>query len=302
MRLTLSSLSTLLLGLSFALTACDNEQEPNFQLGGGGTSTQPISKGDAGRIEMPKLTGESNELFITHKTAPTKAYGDSVLNYAYAYDKRYFHSKWVAFRFDDDTRPRTVARKDYKIRPQYPIDPKLPLMYALASDLSFNGYDHGHLCASADRLYSREGNDQTFYMSNMSPQIGNFNQNYWTAFENKVQTLGRDKSFADTLYIVKGGTLNDIDENTLYVATRKMPVPKHYYMALLKVKNGVYTALGFYIEHKDYGVNGTDAHLRQHAVTIRDLEKNTGIDFFHNLPDLVENAVETNLTLSAWRL
>lgn len=290
------------MGFSFALTACENESEPYFQLGGGGSSTQTIAKGDAGRIEMPKLTGESNELFITHKTAPTKTGGDSVLNYAYAYDKRYFHSKWVAFRFDSDTRPRTVARKPYHIRPQYPRDPKLPAAYALYDDISFNGYDHGHLCASADRLYSREANDQTFYLSNMSPQIGNFNQSYWTAFENKVQALGRDASFADTLYVVKGGTLNNPDGFLRYVANNKVPVPSHYFMAVLKIKNGVRTAIGFLIEHKNYGVSGTDSHLRQHAVTIRDLEKTTGIDFFHNLPDLVENAVETNLTLNAWRL
>lgn len=252
---------------------------------------------------MPQLTGGDGELFIVHRTAPTTAQGDSVVNYAYAYDIERFHSRWVAFRFDGNTRPRLVGRKDYSIRPKYPIDPKLPQRYALASDLTFNGYDHGHLCASADRLYSREANDQTFYMSNMSPQIGKFNQEYWTAFENHVQDLGRDSGFADTLYVVKGGTITEEKGLLGYLSSAHVPIPKYYYMALLKVKNGVYTGIGFLVEHKNYGVKGNKAHVRSHAVSIKALEAATGLNFFHNLDDKVESVVESAApTASSWRL
>ncbi len=282
-----------------AFNACDSD-DPNYNLSGKKKPTPTTATRDADRLEMPKMTAD--DLFIIHRTDNPSG-NDSIVNYAYAYDTRYFHSKWVAFRFDKDTRPKNVARKDYSIRPKYPRDPKLPTLYALTDDITFNGYDHGHLCASADRLYSREANDQTFYLSNMSPQIGQFNQNYWTAFEQKVQDLGRDASFADTLYVVKGGTLNDPDQFLGFVAGNKVPVPTHYYMALLKVKNGSYTAIGFLLEHKNYGVNGSDKYVRQHVVSIRQLEQATGINFFHNLPDAVENAVEgTAPVLSAWKL
>ena len=83
-------------------------------------------------------------------------------------------TEWVAFRFDNAMREKQVARKDYSIRPQYPKDPLCTV--TTSNDASFSGYDHGHLCASADRLCSRLSNDQTFYMSNMSPQMGDFNQ------------------------------------------------------------------------------------------------------------------------------
>ena len=283
------------------LVACEKEDTPGYQLGGDpATVVVPVAKGDAGRLEMPKLRGTSDELFIVHRTAPSAAGRDSVVNFAYAYDIRKFHSRWVAFRFDSDTRPKRVDRKSYSIRPQYPRDPKLPAIYALQNDASFNGYDHGHLVASADRLYSREGNDQTFYLSNMSPQDPQFNQSYWVNLEQLVQTLGRDEKFSDTLYVVKGGTIDRDDYIWKYVSSNRVPVPKYHFMALLRVKNNTYSAIAFWLENKDYGKSSTKADLATHILSVRELESLTGIDFFHNLPDAIEQQVEGSPTLSTW--
>ena len=287
---------------SLLLTACDGDgHNPNIQLGGDDKPSHVVlPKNDLARLEMPALKKDAHEIFVVHRTAPVRTGGDSVLNYAYAYDTSLYHTRWVAFRFDGDTRPRNVTRKAHTIRPQYPRDPKLPVQYALADDLSFKGYDHGHLCASADRLYSREANDQTFYISNMSPQDPQFNQDYWSALENHVQTLGRDPDFADTLYVVKGGTI--YEPNVLRrITSQRLPVPKYYFMALLKVKNGTYSAIGFRLEHKDYGHKGSKQRMLQHVVSVAELQTLTGIDFFHNLPDAVEAAVERIAIPSAWK-
>ena len=42
--------------------------------------------------------------------------------------------------------------------------------------------------------------------------------------------------------------------------------------------------------------------MRKHALSIAQLERNTGINFFHNLPDPVEQGVEKDFVLSAWGL
>ena len=306
--------------LCLTFTACEKEDNPNINWGGGTdqpkpkpnpTPDQPTpqpspqldaqGRADAARLEMPALTGENGELFIVHRVINPHG-RDSILNYAYAYLPQSFHSRWVAFRFDAQTRLKAVGRKDYKIKPQYPRDPKLPTAWAIPSDLSFGrGYDHGHLVASADRLFSREANDQTFYMGNMSPQLASFNQQYWTGLETLVQDLGRSSSFADTLYVVKGGALSPLASYG-YAANGRMPIPHHYFMALLKVKNGVYSSIGFWMEHKNYGKTGKAKEMGKHAVSVSSLEKLNGINFFHNLPDNVEQRVENNLTLSAWGL
>ena len=308
-----------LLCLSLTLVACDKEQKPEVNWGNSGTTPTPAPTPDptphitpgkmseanrlaALRIEMPLLTGDAAERFLVHRVAPAAPGRDSILNYAVAYDATLFHSRWVAFRFDTDTRPKKVGRKPYAEKPQYPADPLLARAEALPSDISFNGYDHGHLVASADRLFSREANDQTFYLTNMSPQLAHFNQRYWTALENLVQDLGRRTSFADTLYVVKGGTIDRTAGILKYVAGNRVPVPAHYFMALLKVKNGVYSGIAFWLENKNYGKTGTTADMRKHALSVAQLERNTGINFFHNLPDPVEQRIEKDFTLTAWGL
>lgn len=315
--------------MSLFFVACTNDDDPddiqteehhdytNANVGAEGasyvlTETRANSSSFAGRLEMPRL--QQGDVFIVHQATDMK---DKPVNYAVAYLPTLHHSRWVAFRFDNtigkrgvDKDGNPINRKDYSIKPQYPQD---PLCNATTKDdASFNGYDHGHLCASADRLCSRTANDQTFYMSNMSPQIGSFNQDYWTRYENFVQNLGRNcgpssganPSFADTLYVVKGGTVTNVKETTK-VEDYRMPIPSHYFMALLSVKNGRYAAIGFWMEHRQYDtsiIRNNNAEIAAHAVSIDRLEELTGIDFFCNLPGAVEKAVEAACMPSVWGL
>lgn len=269
------------------------------------TETKTNSSAFANRLEMPRL--QPGDVFVVHQATDMK---DKPVNYAVAYVPAQHHSRWVAFRFDNATKGRSVSRKDYSIKPQYPQD---PLCTATPKgDASFNGYDHGHLCASADRLCSRTANDQTFYMSNMSPQLASFNQDYWTKYEGFVQNLGRNcgtvsganTSFADTLYVVKGGAIRDA-VTTTKVENYYMPVPTHYFMALLSVKDGKYAAIAFWMEHRQYDlsiIKNDKAEIAAHAMSIDRLEELTGIDFFCNLPGAVEKAVEASCIPSAWGL
>ena len=76
-----------------------------------------------------------------------------------------------------------------------------------------------------------------------------------------------------------------------------MPVPKYYFMALMCKKSGTYKAIGFWVEHKSYGGN---PDVSSWAVSIDELEKKTGIDFFCNLPDRIENPIEKTFSLESW--
>ena len=285
----------------FTVAACSKEEDDGFifnpDASGPVAPAAPQGK-VASRLEVPAL--KEGNLLLSHWSIEG---GDSVMTFCVEYDKKKYHSRWVAFRFDATTAARKVGRKDYDIKPQYPIDPLLPTSYAIESDASFQGYQHGHLVASADRLYSRTANDNTFYMTNMSPQTAKFNSPYWSEFEQFVQGKGRDRSFADTLYVCKGGTIDKEAHIIEYVSRGRMAVPRYYFMALLKVKNGKYTSLGFWMEHKSYGSKAPErSEMRQKTLSIDELEELTGIDFFHNLPDVVENATEQLCLPSAWGL
>ena len=240
------------------------------------------------RLEVPRLQS-SGTIFIQHST---KIGSDSIMTYCLEYNPTKFHSRWVAFRFDGKTRGLGSGRTN-----MWADDPKLPQNYRIGYG-TFSRYTRGHLCASYDRQYSAEANKQTFYMSNMSPMEYDFNGSYWTAYENYVQDIGRNAAFADTLYVVKGGTIeNSMTQGTVKSSGGKsIVIPRYYFIALLRFKAGQYSALGFWVEHKDYGYTDKNTAPRSviihKAVNIDQLEKNTGIDFFHNLPDNVEKQVE----------
>ncbi len=267
-----------------------------------------FGKSEAMRLEVPALRRGSGIYFVTRRAAIDNRPGvGKTINYCIEYDSTYYHSRWVAFCFDDTTRQRNVSRSDVP----YQTDPFLPARCRLQENGFYgSGYDHGHLCASADRLFSTEANEQTFYMTNMSPQIHNFNGGYWVTLEGLV----RDWSLASKnkrLYVCKGGTIRtdqQLRTTNAYNALGKqvkVAVPKYYFMAILaETHNQTFQSIGFLLEHKDYGYNYNSIApkelMKQHAVSIDELEEFTGIDFFCNLNDALENAVEKNYSLSAW--
>ena len=307
--------------LSTAAVSCDDDlpavilgQKASDDSGSGGSGINTLPSEYLKRYEVPQLS--DNGIFIEHSAL----YGsDSVMTYCLEYDASAMHSRWVAFRFDNYTGSNNVGRSNEP----FTDDPDLPSACRIGSNgfgsayydvsgnyqqLPSNQFDRGHLCASADRYMSTAANEQTFYMSNMSPQMSKFNSPYWSAYEAFVQNRGRSSLYCDTLYVVKGGTIGQ--GQTLGYVPRtngaKVTIPKYYFMALLKCKNNTFEAIGFWMEHKVYDAYTNDApptsEIAAHAVTIDELELHTGIDFFHNLPDNIEQSVEASYTLSNWGL
>jgi endonuclease G len=246
----------------------------------------------SGPVEIPELRNGVNDIFTSHSTT----YGGQKLEtFSLEYDCSKKHARWIAFRFDNRSGKTTTGRSEEPFQP----DPSIDVQYQrVQADFGRKGYDRGHICASADRLYSEEANIQTFYYTNMSPQKNDFNIGMWRELEAKVQIWGRSNTFRDTLYVVKGGTIDKEDQILTFIDNdRSKPVPKYYFMALLCKKGNGFKAIGFWLEHKSYSLPYS---LAPYAVTIDHLEELTGLNFFHHLPDKLENSVESQLSLTAW--
>lgn len=147
-------------------------------------------------------------------------------------------------------------------------------------------YEKGHVCPSGDRLYSKDVNEQTFYMTNIMPMVAKFNGGIWNMMEIRVRNW---VSGADELYVCKGGTI-DKAEYVLSKTIGNHIVPKYYFMALLHKKGDTYKALGFWVEHLNE--DRSNDKLGNYVISIDELEQKTGIDFFCNLPDDIETKVE----------
>lgn len=235
--------------------------------------------------------------------------GVQILNYALEWDNTKRHANWVAFTFDTTTSADNVKRTD-----AWSVDPKLPAeMQVQESDHKNDGFDKGHLCASEDRVYLKEANEQTFYYSNMSPQLNDFNGGFWGKLEARVQTWGRSTADGvyDKVYVTKGGTLNKLLKNfkgtTVNGGTpttdangftiHGLACPEYYFMAVLSQKDDVFHL----VPHKEGMTrNPSSDELKEYVVSVDKLEEETGIDFFCNLPDVLENEVEAAYNLNDW--
>ena len=263
-------------------------------------------------LEIPHLNSRYD--YICHRL------GDGDVNYTIEYDRQNFHSHWVAYTFNTkNARAATSRTNAWSPEPYY----NTKKQYQITTS-SFPGYQRGHLVGSAERLCTVEANEQTFYMSNMSPMLSAFNTWYWGATESYdgvdgIESLVRDKwgkqvvksnsaFYGGTLYVVKGGTLDQQLGKCRVRNTQgeevQMAVPKYYWIACLFVaESGAARAIGFWMEHKDYRDQSPEflrKLRRECACSIDELEQRTGIDFFCNLKDAVEDPVERTCTLSQW--
>lgn len=303
-------LLTIMLGIFMPGIICScGEDDDNIILGGNSNGNSDITEYSR-RIEVPALRKGKGIYFVVHEAnATNNNTTDKIVNFCLEYDSSAYHSRWVAFCFDATSSKKNVSRSDEP----FAEDPKLPYTCRLDSR-AFSGhyeYNRGHLCASADRLNSTEANQQTFYMSNMSPQLATFNQGYWVTLEGLLQKWARSGGF-DKIYVTKGGTIvagqrksdSPLKTTNTLGKTANVIIPQYYFMAILAEKNNSYQAIGFWMEHKEYGYSNQNkapiSVIKKHAMSIDELEDLTGIDFFCNLNDVVERNVERTYLESAW--
>ena len=259
-----------------SVTYAITQQQADEHTGGGGEYGSETILGDVSLLEAPKLSGRSSAYYITHRVEQGQR-----VNFSVEYDVIYHHPIWVCYSADEYTSQRHTGRSD-----AWSWDPFVPSQYEVTRS-DFKGYDRGHIVASADRLYSEEANQQTFYYTNMSPQRRNLNTGVWLQLEQLVQGWARNSRLRDNLYVVKGGTLRE--DETIGATVGGITVPRYYWMAILAQRGDHYQAIAFWVDHTN---PAQVDRPRTVAISIDQLEERTGLDLFHNLPDNIETRVE----------
>lgn len=257
---------------------------PTNNNGGG---TEPLKW-----LEIPAGGANSNCNVVVHNISLS---GKTVRNYSMLFDKQERIAYWVAYPHHPSYIGNTGRTDNWQADPVISITSQANLFSGIS------GYDRGHQIPSADRTCSNEANSQTFYFTNMTPQLSGLNQNVWANLEGQVRTW---MAGSDTLYVVTGAILKTAGNNeTVKYATDgaggKIAVPNYYYKVLLRLKNSKYDAIGFWFEHRSYGnVPASAADTK----SVNDIEALTGFDFFSNLSNDVENTIEAEWNPKAWNL
>lgn len=227
------------------------------------------------------VKSETNEYFL-----PTSTTGQIVHHehYSLSYSEPHEQAEWVAY----ELKKSHLSNTNFK-RPYFEIDKAVKTGAADWRNYKNSGYDRGHLCPAGDRRFSKEAHDETFLTSNISPQDHQFNSGIWNTLEQKVRYWARKY---DGVFVVTGGVLKG---KMATIGDEEVSVPNQFYKVLIDVNSGRPKMIAFLLPHED-----SNLPLYTFVVSVDEIEELTGIDFFSELDDAIENKLEASSSYKGW--
>ncbi|MBI4722685.1 MAG: DNA/RNA non-specific endonuclease [Candidatus Stahlbacteria bacterium] len=199
--------------------------------------------------------------------------------YTLKYNEPYEQAEWVAYKLTAE-RVKGIAKRTDDFR----SDPMVKTGSAELSDYKNSGYDRGHLAPAGDMKWSETAMYESFYMSNMSPQMPGFNRGIWKKLEDQVRDWAVEN---EEIYIVTGPIL---EAGLSTIGKNKVGVPNYFYKVILDYKKPEFKGIGFVLPNQS-----SQYPLESYTVSIDSVEALTGIDFFPAIPDSLENVIESSL-------
>ena len=192
---------------------------------------------------------------------------------------------WTAYVLEGQKLKQGHLRRTQDFRE----DPKVRTHSATLADYRRSGYDRGHLVPAGDFKWDSIGMSETFYLSNMSPQLHEFNAGIWEAIERTVRNWARQKG---RLVVYTGPLLRP----NLKKIGQNVSVPDTFYKVVYTVFGREVQAVAFLVPHRPFPEN----MVARFMVSVDSVEKVTGIDFFPALPDDIEEKAESRWDKSQW--
>ena len=224
-----------------------------------------------GELEQP--AHNSNDLIIKHT------------GYSLQYNSTNRQALWVAYELTKEELSQKLKRTN-----NYRKDPAAGKVGITKNDFRGSGYDRGHLCPAGDQNWSNDAMSDSFFMTNMSPQVAGFNRGIWLHLEKRVRYWATK---FDKIYIATGPLF--LKTSSKKVGKKEIPVPDHFFKVILDMSGGDPEAIAFILPNK-----GGYYNLKDYAVTIDEAEEITGLDFFPELPDEIETSTEAKLNIDHW--
>ena len=146
----------------------------------------------------------------------------------------------------------------------------------------FSGtYDRGHLVSSASLDANHKMNSDTFLLSNMSPQLPNFNRTIWTALEKRERKWS---NLRGKVYVFAGPIFNGEKKHG------RIRIPSHFYKIIIDPAKG--ESISFLLPHRPLYSD----HLKSYRTSIDIIEAISGVDFLTHLEDDLEDALEERVS------
>ena len=225
------------------------------------------------RTYLPAATGE----VVHHR------------HYSLSYIEKWEQSEWTAYTMDRHMLNAENVDRTGHFNPDYNVTTRS----AYHRDYSNSGFTRGHLVPAGDMAFDTLAMRESFYMSNMSPQLREFNNGVWKELEENV----RDWTYkAGRLYIITGPVITQPYKTI--GKENKVAVPQAFYKILLDYEDPEKKMIAFVIPNQV-----SDKRLEEYMVTVDEVERLTGIDFFSGMiNDPEEEKLESAIDKSMWNV
>jgi endonuclease G len=240
------------------------------------TQEESSDNGEIPEFALPAI--HSGNEIIKHK------------NYILRYEEDYEVPAWVAYKLRGEYTKGIANRSGNQFIP----DRKVKDNSALTGDYSNTGYDRGHMLPAGDFKCCQELMNETFFMSNICPQVPDFNRGIWENIEERVRGWAvRDEE----VFVVTGPVLR----KGLPTIGRynNVAVPEFFYKIVLyyQPKSGkTPRMIAFLLPNEAlFG-----KRMNSYVVSVDEVEKTTGLDFFAKLPNDIQTKLEANSSWSDW--
>lgn len=222
------------------------------------------------QLEIPSLSANT---IITHSA------------YSFAYNEKHELSDWVAYELTSAELHGNVKRTN-----KFKEDLSVGTGTANLKDYKKSGFDRGHLAPAADMEFSKTAMNESFYFSNISPQVADFNRGIWKKLEENVRHWALKY---DTLYIITGPVLTD---NLPTIGKNRVSVPEYFYKTIVCYTSKYTMGIGFVMANQK-----SNRSIFDYAVSIDSVESLLKMDLFDKLPDIIEGEIEKEFNLNDWK-
>lgn len=206
-------------------------------------------------------------------------------SYVVGYSDPLGNPVWAAYRLKDVTLMSAPPRPD-----SFTMD-RRTVARIEPSDYARSDYDRGHLAPNygiATR-YGKQGQEETFRMSNITPQKHGLNAGLWRSLEEKIATSYPGRF--EEVWVLAGPVFGPNPAKL----KQRVAVPEAFYMIIVDESDGRVRTQAFLFPQEQ-----SRAELNRYLVTIDEIERRTGLDFLPALPDDAETALEARLPARAW--
>jgi endonuclease G, mitochondrial len=205
-------------------------------------------------------------------------------HFTLSYNPEHKVANWVAYNLNPNKLQSCVSRTN-----SFRTDPELNYGSASLEDYRNSGYDRGHLVPSGDSKFDSEAMRESFFLSNITPQSDKFNRGAWGQLEVLMRAWALKYG---KIWIVTGPVL---EKGLKTIGKNKVSVPNYHFKVILRREGSSFRGIAFLMPSD---VPYPD--LEAYALSVREVEQLTDIDFFHFMPPSEANRVETRKSLKHW--